>query len=199
MSGKWSRRTVLKSLSAVPIAAAVGWGLRCAQAETSQLLRPPGAASDEDFLAACIRCDQCIQVCPQECLQPATFAKGWSGVGAPYISARDNPCDLCAGRDQLECIAACPTPALLPVESRAAVRMGVAVIDADLCLPFLGVSCKACWHACPFPQEALIFNELGRPQVIAEGCVGCGLCDYACLAEKTAIQVTPWGHETTNP
>ncbi len=198
MSEKWSRRKVLKSLSVVPAVGAVGWGLRCAKAETASLLRPPGAASDKDFLAACVRCDQCIQACPQECLLPTSLANGWSGIGTPYIQARNNPCDLCAGRDQLECIAACPTPALLSVENRAAVRMGVALIDADLCLPFLGVSCKACWHACPFPQEALVFDELGRPIVIAEGCVGCGLCDYACLAEKSAIRVTPWGHETTN-
>jgi Pyruvate/2-oxoacid:ferredoxin oxidoreductase delta subunit len=69
--------------------------------------------------------------------------------------------------------------------------MGLAIIDPEICLPFLGVSCKACWHACPFPEQAIRFDQRGRPVVIPDGCVGCGLCEFACLAEHPAIVVQP--------
>ena len=114
-------------------------------------------------------------------------------MGTPYVVARDIPCDLCMGKDEMRCIPACPTDALKPLVERRDVRMGVAVIDDATCLPFVGVSCKACWHACPYAKEAIGFDPLGRPHVVNEGCVGCGLCVRACLTEPTSIHVVPFG------
>ena len=59
----------------------------------------------------------------------------------------------------------------------------------DELLLLLGVACRACWHACPFPDEAIRVDELGHPIVIEDGCVGCGLCEHACLTETPAIRV----------
>jgi ferredoxin-type protein NapG/ferredoxin-type protein NapH len=96
----------------------------------------------------------------------------------------------------MECIAACPVEALRPLPSRRDVRMGVAVIDTETCLPFVGVSCKSCWHACPFSREAFSFDGLGRPIIVADACVGCGLCEHACLTEPTSIRIRPAGSST---
>ena len=92
----------------------------------------------------------------------------------------------------MECIAACPTAALLPCDRRD-VRMGMAVIDEETCLPYVGVSCKACWHVCPFPNEAIFFDGLSRPLVGEDACVGCGLCEHACLTvtDIPAITIVP--------
>ena len=35
-------------------------------------VRPPGSLSEEEFLARCIRCSQCMKVCPTSGLQPLT-------------------------------------------------------------------------------------------------------------------------------
>src|SRR3954463_12572381 len=50
---------------------------------TTNLLRPPGALPEPDFLSTCSRCAKCAQVCPAECikLDPSGIRAG----GAPYI------------------------------------------------------------------------------------------------------------------
>ncbi|HID78503.1 MAG TPA: 4Fe-4S dicluster domain-containing protein, partial [Planctomycetaceae bacterium] len=164
--------------------------LRRTRAGMSQRLRPPGAGPEPAFLAACIRCGQCVEACPDDVLRPADIGSGLA-AGTPYWVAREKPCNLCQGRRWMECIAACPTGALAPLCDRRRVRMGLAVVDPRLCLPWNGVACKACWHACPFPDDAIRLNQRGRPVVIEEGCVGCGLCEYACLTDVPAIRVRP--------
>jgi MauM/NapG family ferredoxin protein len=188
-----SRRTFLKTSGVLAVSAAGGWTLRRAARGTPLLLRPPGARTARDFFARCIRCLQCVQACPTDVLRPADAACGVA-FGTPHLVARETPCDLCQGRAEMECIAACPTGALQPLANRRDVRMGVAVIDPETCLPFVGVSCKACWHACPFPGDAISFDGLGRPLVVENVCVGCGLCEYACLTPAASIRVVPAPH-----
>jgi ferredoxin-type protein NapG len=76
---------------------------------TSQRLRPPGALDERDFLAACIKCGQCVQVCPVEAIHPGDLFDGF-GVGAPVIDPRRQACDFAC--DVAQCILACPTGAL---------------------------------------------------------------------------------------
>ncbi len=188
-----SRRTFLKMASGL-VGALIGSlvARRAARGRSPAPLRPPGARDEQDFLAHCIRCQQCIAACPTDVLRVGPPAAGLS-MGTPHVVARDLPCDLCLGRDEMRCIPACPTDALKPLARREDVRMGVAVIDDATCLPFVGVSCKACWHACPFAKQAITFNRLGRPRVVQDACVGCGLCEYACLTHPSSIRVVPFG------
>lgn len=72
-------------------------------------LRPPGALDEKDFLASCIKCGQCVQVCPVNAIKLADLADGF-GVGVPYIEAREQACDFSC--DAVQCILACPTGAL---------------------------------------------------------------------------------------
>lgn len=72
-------------------------------------LRPPGALEEHDFLAACIKCGQCVQVCPVAALKPAELDDGF-GVGVPYYVPREQACDFSC--DVGQCILACPTGAL---------------------------------------------------------------------------------------
>ncbi|RMF75550.1 MAG: 4Fe-4S dicluster domain-containing protein [Planctomycetota bacterium] len=153
-------------------------------------LRPPGAATEDDFLASCIRCGQCVQACPFDTLRltpPGPDAES----ATPFVDSRKTPCYLCEGYDELRCIAACPTDALRRVASVRDIRMGVAEINESTCLGYNGVTCRVCWHACPFPDEALRFDALLRPVVNPEACIGCGLCDYACPTEESSIPIRP--------
>jgi ferredoxin-type protein NapG len=72
-------------------------------------LRPPGALDEDDFLASCIKCGQCVQVCPVQAIKLADITDGF-GIGAPYIDAREQACDFSC--DAVQCILACPTGAL---------------------------------------------------------------------------------------
>ena len=74
-----------------------------------QRLRPPGALDEHDFLASCIKCGQCVQVCPVQAIKLADLVDGF-GVGVPHIDARDQACDFSC--DAAQCILACPTGAL---------------------------------------------------------------------------------------
>lgn len=73
------------------------------------LLRPPGALDEADLLASCIKCGQCVQVCPVQAIKLGDITDGF-GLGVPYIAARDQACDFSC--DAVQCILACPTGAL---------------------------------------------------------------------------------------
>jgi len=104
-------------------------------------LRPPGAVEEEDFLATCIKCGQCIQVCPYHTLSFLDIGKGHL-VGTPYVDARARGCYLC---DLLPCVLACPSGALDHHVSVAKdVKMGIAFLKRpDTCLAMRGEMVKA--------------------------------------------------------
>jgi ferredoxin-type protein NapG len=72
-------------------------------------LRPPGALDEKDLLGSCIKCGQCVQVCPVQAIKLADLVDGF-GVGVPYIDARQQACDFSC--DAVQCILACPTGSL---------------------------------------------------------------------------------------
>ena len=96
-------------------------------------LRPAGALAEQSFLGACIKCGQCVQVCPVEAIVLADADEGF-GTGVPYIDARRQACDFSC--DALSCILACPTGALShEVRTKEEVRAGVARLTRpDSCL-----------------------------------------------------------------
>ena len=57
-------------------------------------LRPPGALPENEFLAACTRCGQCVQACPYDMLHLASLIAPME-AGTPYFVARDKPCEMC--------------------------------------------------------------------------------------------------------
>ena len=95
-------------------------------------LRPPGALKDaqlgeRDFLSACIKCGQCVQVCPVQAIKLADIGDGF-GIGVPYLEARNQACDFSC--DGLQCVLACPTGALThELNYPAETRMGFARVD----------------------------------------------------------------------
>lgn len=147
------------------------------------LLRPPGSLAEGDFLAACVRCTRCAEACGRDCIRYAPPGSGRL-AGTPFIVAEERACDLC-GR----CGEACPTGAIAPLPPfkdpafAAAARMGVAVVDERLCVSHNGTGvCGACHTACPLKGSAIVQGARNRPTVRA-GCVGCGLCEEACIVD----------------
>jgi len=170
-----------------------------------KLLRPPGALNELVFLTACTRCDKCIQACPQGSLVRAPATAGIA-MGTPQLIPRAMPCFLC---EALPCIKACPEKALewpklktedgALIEGPEAVRIGVAHVKTSRCLTFETPSrqaerCRACIDRCPYPGKAIALRIYGQsriphPEVIEEGCTGCGLCEFGCPAPQPGIIV----------
>jgi ferredoxin-type protein NapG len=89
----------LSTLGYIPVARA--WITR---------MRPPGALEESDFLSSCIKCGQCVQVCPVQAIRLDDIDHGF-GIGLPYIDSRKQACDFSC--DAVQCILACPTGALV--------------------------------------------------------------------------------------
>lgn len=177
--GGEERRKVLRSIVVGGLVgcAALGGLLQHRFAHAAQRLRPPGALDETDFLAACIKCGQCVQVCPIEAIHLGDLTEGL-GNGVPFIAARDQACDFSC--DATQCILACPTGALShTIDKKEQVRMGVAeLVVADACLARQGKGHKGTARGAAFPG-VLRYPEVDRwkAQPVASRPYDVDLCD----------------------
>lgn len=175
------------------------YGQRQASASVPYVIRPPGALQERKFLAACLRCGQCVRACPYHILRLATPTEV-AVTGTPYFIARQVPCELCENRP---CIQACPSGALDPqLTDIYKARMGLAVLlDQETCLNYQGLRCDVCYRTCPLINKAITLDAqhnrrsgkhtLFLPKVHSEHCTGCGKCEKACVLETSAIKILP--------
>lgn len=140
-------------------------------------LRPPGAVEEELFLDRCTKCGDCLPACPYGSI------KKDQANGYPVLFANESACYLC---DDFPCIAACETEALLPVEDRTEVRMGMAVVSRTDCMGDQG--CRFCLAKCPVGALSVDFID-AYPVVDQEKCVGCGVCEQVCSGVNDRIAI----------
>ncbi|HJX37500.1 MAG TPA: 4Fe-4S binding protein [Anaerolineae bacterium] len=179
-----SRRQFLASLAAGVAAASLPkTGLL--KSKNPYPLRPPGAR-EEEFLTRCVRCGECIKVCPENALHPALLEAGLEGLWTPMLVPRLGYCNYSCNA----CGQVCPSgaiPALSLEEKRKAV-IGTAVVDFDRCL-----QCTLCRTQCPVHaiEVGQVEGKLGPfPKVLPESCIGCGICEFVCPVDgEAAIRV----------
>lgn len=148
---------------------------------SSARLRPPGALKElldeQEFFASCIKCGQCVQVCPVEAIKLADLDEG-VGIGVPYIDARAQACDFSC--DGLQCVLACPTGALThELDYPADSRMGFArLARPGKCLAVKGQGFKGQARG-PDYKGLLRYDEIDRwnPIPVAEHPYDLELCD----------------------
>ncbi len=145
-------------------------------------LRPPGAISEPLFLAACEKCPDCVEACPEYAIFTLTDEAA-VGAGTPVMAPDERACVMCDG---FPCAAACTTGALVAPETTV-VSFGTVSIREDVCMTFRGPECGACGGLCPTDPPALRFIGT-RPAVESDLCIGCGKCVVACPTSPVAIR-----------
>jgi len=173
------------------------------------IIRPPGSVPEDEFLAKCVRCGECMRVCKTNGLHPTILEAGLSGMWTPQLIPRIGYC----AHDCVLCTRVCPSGAItkLPKEKKQRLAIGKARIDRSRCIPWVGyarlpdldknwedVSCGVCEEVCPVPTKAIHFNtyvhsngkEIRRVYVREESCIGCGFCEKVCPVKgRSAIVV----------
>lgn len=164
-------------------------------------LRPPGAVDEPRFMALCIRCNRCLEVCPYGSIKRAGIGPT---IGTPYVFPENRACYLC-----MACCRLCPTGALdRELRKPEQVAMGKARIDVSLCYSHLflghdvlpdvsgrkiGALCNTCYNVCPLQEKAITLEKNLYP-VILDGCVGCGICTERCPTRpRRAVNIIPAG------
>ncbi|MEA4902467.1 MAG: 4Fe-4S binding protein [Desulfitobacterium sp.] len=183
-SGAISRRKVIEGAGILAVAGIIYPHSQALAAVTPGVLRPPGAVQKDEFLAKCIRCGKCIEICPDKTLLNAHLDQGLN-LGTPYFIPRQTPCSLC-----MKCPEVCPTGALKPLDMRE-VKIGVAEIDKDRCYAYKGDVCRSCYNNCPLIDEAIQMESFQYPVINSQICTGCGICEYYCVTDPPAIQIKP--------
>lgn len=191
-----SRRQVLTSLAAGAAGVAVlQTGVQAKQPDP-HLLRPPGVEDEEQFLSLCLRCSLCMNACPTAGLQPSLLEGGLKAFWTPRLVPRLGYCDYGCNA----CGQVCPSkaiPQLALAEKRQAL-IGLAAVDRNRCLPWAySTPCIVCEEMCPVPDKAVKLQqeqvgeiELQKPYVVADLCIGCGICEQHCpLAGEAGIRV----------
>jgi polyferredoxin/ferredoxin len=180
-----------------------------------KLVRPPGAVEESQFLAKCVKCDECIKSCPTNVLQPATFEEaGIEGLWTPVMNFNIGHCQLKCTM----CSMVCPTGAIRQItveeklgkgafEGKGPVRLGTAFYDLGRCLPHaMEIPCVVCQEVCPVSPKAIqtkdvevkdVFGNLvilNKPFIVPDLCIGCGICQHECpVRDERAVYVTPVG------
>lgn len=205
--------SALTGLAAVPLLRA--HGVNSHDNFSEKLIRPPGSVEEGEFLERCIKCDQCINACPTNVLQPATFEEGgieslWTPVMNFNIGHCQYKCTLCS--------VVCPTGAIreITVEEKLGkgefteqgpIRLGTAFYDFGRCLPHaMQIPCVVCEEVCPVSPKAIqtedeeikdVFGNivvLNKPFIVPDLCIGCGICQTECpVTDSRAVYVTPVG------
>jgi len=168
--------------------------------EPERMIRPPGATLT-DFTTLCMRCGECVRVCPTQGLQPSLLEGGLQNMFTPRLVPRLGQCSFTCSA----CIEVCPTGAIPPIslEEKQRTPIGLASIDQDRCLAWgYDTICSVCEEICPLADKAIRQDErevtdlngntftIKLPYVLRELCIGCGACEYHCPAGgEAAIQV----------
>jgi len=173
-----SRRGFVLSLTGGILAAPVmRLGNKLGTNRHDKLIRPPGALCEEQFLKRCIKCGQCMRICPTNVIQPAGIETGPESLWTPVLNNR-----IGSSGCQLNCVACgqvCPTAAIRPISlaeklgtgefaDKGPVRLGTAFVDRSRCLPWaMNRPCIVCQENCPVSPKAIYTQECFEP--IREG------------------------------
>jgi ferredoxin/polyferredoxin len=137
------------------------------------LVRPPGSLAESHFSKRCLKCGQCIRICPTNVIQTAGIDMGLENLWTPVLNFR-----IGTSGCQLNCIACghvCPTGAISPLDldrklgrgahsTAGPIKIGTAFIDRGRCLPWaMHRPCIVCQENCPVSPKAIQTRPVFSP------------------------------------
>ncbi len=144
-----------------------------------ELIRPPGALPEREFLEKCRRCGACIKACPYFVLKPV-FKANQFDEGTPTLRAGEAYCRFC---QDLPCVNACPSGALSMQNHHSLYKIADAEVLSEACLRNRGEDCQTCREKCEELATAITCPETGQPpRIDPTKCTGCGACAVFCPA-----------------
>lgn len=158
-------------------------------------LRPPGALEGNRFAAQCVRCGNCVRVCPSGVLHPdLSIESGWAGWLAPRVRFVE-PRRYCR-EDCRACTLVCPSRALAPLSQQQKNRwpIGLAEVAYETCYLTIQRECSLCRGACPYDAIRIRMSDLDYTDYVhvdPAKCPGCGACEAACPTQPKSIVVVP--------
>ncbi|AKT38001.1 4Fe-4S binding protein [Chondromyces crocatus] len=137
-----------------------------------KVIRPPGSVAEKEFLERCIRCAECMKVCPNNALHPAFFEAGVEGVWTPILIPRIGYCE----HSCVLCGQVCPTGAIQKITEeqkmgvgQKPISIGTAFYDLGRCLPWsMSIPCIVCEEFCPTSPKAIWVEEVEVPKRVPE-------------------------------
>jgi len=133
------------------------------------VIRPPGSLAEKEFLKRCIKCGQCMRICPTNVIQPGGIDGGLENLWTPVLNNR-----IGSSGCQLNCVACgqvCPTSAIRPITlseklgtgefaKAGPIKLGTAFFDRGRCLPWaMDKPCIVCEENCPVSPKAIYTQE----------------------------------------
>ena len=147
--------------------------------------RPPWALPEEEFLAACTKCGDCLNACDEKII-----VSGRNGY--PEISFELGGCTFCG-----DCAASCEAKAfentvdVLPWTIKARIQPS--------CLSQRGISCRVCGDQCEprAIQFKLGLGGVADPIIDTAACTGCGACFAPCPVDAIEFVGESLLHQTS--
>lgn len=140
---------------------------------------PPWAIASPQFEELCIRCDVCLQSCPERIIKH-------NKQGYPVVDFSDTGCTFCA-----ECVKSCDNNSLSLLAHVGADPWPLKAIISTTCVNFEGGVCRVCAEVCD--SSAIDFEIRDRaaaiPIIDLDKCTGCGHCYRHC--PKRSIRIKP--------
>ena len=164
------RGFVLSSVSGIFAVQLLPLSVGTAGIRDHDIRRPPGSLFEEAFIQRCIKCGQCMRICPTNIIVPSGVFGGLENIWTPVLNFTDGTSGC-----QLTCTACghvCPTSAIRPITpqeklgigdyaSNGPIKIGTAFVNRSRCLPWaMNTPCIVCQENCPVTPKAIYVRDI---------------------------------------
>ncbi len=155
----------------------------------AQPLRPPGAADEETFRTLCLRCGNCVRLCPTGILWQDLRSADPTALLTPTVRFDGGYCK----EECRACGLSCPSGAIarLSLAEKNRRAIGRARIDLADCRLTHEQECGHCARLCPHDAIEEGFSEAtwtASVRVLPSRCNGCGACVGVCPPRVITIE-----------